>query len=1020
MTMNLQPLDKKLRNKLERTVKEARDVAEEGARAACRQLGVGRAKPDDHLTDDEKDLRRRLRIHGRQLGDKRDSKKETQHLDRLVDEIAYEHWHRMLFARFLAENGLLMYPDPDDPVAVSLEDCEELAADEGAKNGWELAARFAARMLPHIFRLESPVFSLDLPPENQQQLERLLSDLPEEVFMASDSLGWVYQFWQAKRKDEVNASEVKIGARELPAVTQLFTEPYMVSFLLDNSLGAWWAARRLSKEDLRTADSEQELRDKASLLGMPLEYLRFVRDEEIGCWTPAAGTFDSWPESLAELKTLDPCCGSGHFLVAALLMLVPMRMELEGLSAREAVDRVLSENLHGLEIDQRCVELAAFALALTAWRYPDLPAPAERGKATPPLTAGEGWGEGKPAKPLGYRQLPDLNIACCGLSISVPKVQWKKLAGDDKQLRIALDWMYDELKDAPVLGSLLNPMKSMAAKVVTWGELSPILRDALTVERTDERREAAIVAHGLASAAILLADHYYYLVMTNVPYLGVGKHNEILLSYIDDHFSDGKSDLATAFVLRALDCCCNGGTFALVAPQSWLYLKTYRAFRKQMLRRSTLHGIATLGEEAWSSFGDRGPRATLLIGNRDCVDDDTRYFGIKASTNRGESPLLTDEDTSVLKGEGSSDLVLVSQVDQLDNPDSRIGFEKRSQQELLMKFAYCYQGTSTGDNPRFIRDFLELPSLPPGWQLLEAVPNGKSCYTGKENVVNWEAVESFEGSATRGDNAFDRSGVIVGQMNSLPASIYLGQKFGNSTPVVIPDSELPVTTLWTFLDHETFGRELRKINPKRSVDNGYVGKIPFDLSHWQKLASEKYPYGLPQPYSDDPTQWLFHGHPASAENALHVAVARLLGYRWPAELDEEMELATDARVWIERSGELVDSADEDGIVCIPAVGTEQPAEDRLLNLLHKAYEAGRKVEKQFLEKLDAGDTDDPLTLDLLRREWQPSLPGSFNDWLLSLLEAAGHKDKTLGSWLRDKFFKQHCKLFHNRPFIWHT
>ena len=212
-----------------------------------------------------------------------------------------------------------MYPDPDQPVAVTLEDCEDLAEEEGAKNGWELAARYAAKMLPQIFRVDSPVFSLALPTENQQQLEKILSDLPAEVFTASDSLGWVYQFWQGKRKDEVNASEVKIGARELPAVTQLFTEPYMVSFLLDNSLGAWWAARRLSAEDFRTASSEQELRGKAALPSLPLEYLRFVRtpsgnegegEENIGPWTPAAGKFDAWPESLSELKTLDPCCGS--------------------------------------------------------------------------------------------------------------------------------------------------------------------------------------------------------------------------------------------------------------------------------------------------------------------------------------------------------------------------------------------------------------------------------------------------------------------------------------------------------------------------------------------------------------------------------------------------------------------------------------------------------------------------------------------------------------------------------------
>ena len=57
--------------------------------------------------------------------------------------------------------------------------------------------------------------------------------------------------------------------------------------------------------------------------------------------------------------------------------------------------------------------------------------------------------------------------------------------------------------------------------------------------------------------------------------------------------------------------------------------------------------------------------------------------------------------------------------------------------------------------------------------------------------------------------------------------------------------------------------------------------ISFDLAHWQKVAAEKYPDGLPKPFSSDPTQWLFNGHPAGADQPLHVAVARLLGYQWP-------------------------------------------------------------------------------------------------------------------------------------------
>ncbi|MCB0024049.1 MAG: hypothetical protein KDD91_13535, partial [Caldilinea sp.] len=101
----MQPLDRDLRRKLESTIKSARDVAEAAARAALDQLGVSAAKPPAYLDETQRELRRRLRAHGRQLG-------EGGAL--LAEEVAYQHWHRMLFARFLADNNLLMY----DGVAV--------------------------------------------------------------------------------------------------------------------------------------------------------------------------------------------------------------------------------------------------------------------------------------------------------------------------------------------------------------------------------------------------------------------------------------------------------------------------------------------------------------------------------------------------------------------------------------------------------------------------------------------------------------------------------------------------------------------------------------------------------------------------------------------------------------------------------------------------------------------------------------------------------------------------------------
>jgi len=193
----------------------------------------------------------------------------------------------------------------------------------------EKAAQFAQAMLPQIFRVEDPVLTLRLPLEIRQQLEGLLTGLEVEVFTASDSLGWSYQFWQTKRKADVNEqvkSGLKVGADELSPVTQLFTEDYMVDFLLDNTLGAWHAGKVLAANPqlAASAQSEEELREAVSLPGCPWSYLRFIQTEQ-GQWSPAAGTFEGWPKNAAEVKCLDPCMGSGHFVVAMFERMVALR-----------------------------------------------------------------------------------------------------------------------------------------------------------------------------------------------------------------------------------------------------------------------------------------------------------------------------------------------------------------------------------------------------------------------------------------------------------------------------------------------------------------------------------------------------------------------------------------------------------------------------------------------------------------------------------------------------------------------
>ena len=993
----MQPLDRELRRKLETAVKNAREIAERGAYTALEQLGVGAPKAPLYLTEPQRELRRRLRVHGRQLGDERNSATDAQGIDVLAEEVAYQHWHRMLFARFLAESSLLMYPDPNHPVPVTLEDCAELAADEGAADAWELAARYAARMLPQIFRPTSPVFALVLPPEHQQALEKLLEGLAPEVFTASDSMGWVYQFWQSKKKDEVNDSEVKIGARELPAVTQLFTEPYMVAFLLDNALGAWWVGCVARRDDpaapelrpgaramLRMAESEAQLREFFALEDVPLTYLQFVREEH-GNWRPAAGWFEGWPLDLAEFKMLDPCCGSGHFLVAVLLMLAAMRRELERLTPAEAVDVVIRQNLHGLEIDERCVEIAAFAVAFTAWRFPE---------------AG------------GYRLLPPVNLACSGLAIGAKKEDWLALAqqaadeimaeqapsllpeiGKESlwhtQLRAGMSILYDLFQDAPVLGSLINPNRIEGDFFrADYRQVASLLQQILAEEdQLTEQYEISIVAQGLAKAAFLLAGQYDWVV-TNVPYLTGKRHIDTLRLYCIAMYPKSRHDLATAFLERCLEACGSGGNVSIVLPQNWLYLSSYEDFRRWLLSMKQLLLIVQLGAGAFESISGEVVKAILLsVDNIHNGQDGRLTTKEEALVDNNYSSL---DVSSLPSAREKADFLTVTrplsvlQYSQLDNPDARITSIEVSQHSVLAKFAMSMRGIVSGDNDRWVRKFWEMPLPVTGWRTLQSTPARTSHFSGREHIVDWRSEGAGMLRPGTKNEAYGKKGVAIAQMAEMPATLYDGSLYDNNTGAIVPYDSRNLTAIWCFCSSPDYRSAIRVIDRKLNVTNATLVKVPFDLDHWTHVASEKYPDGLPKPYTTDPTQWIFHGFPADSNAPLQVAAGCLVGYRWPVELDGTVAVSSKARAWALSSGKLLRFADKDGIVCLPPLSGEFSAAERMVALLTAAY----------------GEL------------WT-------SDTLNGLLVAVGWVGKSLDTYLRDQFFTDHCRLFQQRPFIWH-
>lgn len=899
-------LGKSARTQLDKAVQAARRAATAGADRALRALSVDQEKKPAHLTAEQSELRRRLRVVCRRLGS----------WDALIQATAYEQWHRMLFSRFLAENNLLIHPVYH--AAVTLEECSELAREKGVDQ-WEVAAEFAAGMLPGIFQKDDPLLLLKFAPEDRMALQEILSEIPTETFRTQDALGWTYQFWQSEEKERVNKSEKKIEGADICAVTQLFTEHYMVQFLLQNTLGAWWL----------------HLHPESPLRKDWVYYKDQVQHD-----------FSALPKTAREIKLLDPACGSGHFLVETFHMLLEIRQE-EGESREEAIKGIIRDNLHGLEIDPRCIQIAGFAIAMEAWKA------------------------GFPTE----QYLPLPNLACTGLPIRAEKSEWLKLAAGDGLLEGELEKYYDLFKNADSLGSLIQIEEGTT--LVPTDVLLQKLDAALAKEKAigDPVAEAfGETASGVLKAVDYLRRKDFHFVITNPPFLARGRQSLAIKNISELYFESAKNDLATCFLQRCKLFTQRDSVFALVSPQNWLFLPNYKKFRKEILVKNALYLIARLGEGGFDSSAAAGAFTVLIIvGNTiHKIRDDLTICGLDVS-----KPHSASEKSILLK---SAKANCILQKEQLNNVDSRIILESIHFDHSLEEYALSIEGLTTGDFERFIRKFWEKEKFSRGWEYFIQNVFITTEYGGRSDIIFWEggcglirsfpSAHNFPPNEINGVKILGNKGIRVTQMRSLPCTLYTGEIFGKNAATIIPYNQAYLPAIWCYCSSLEYHKILRQIDQSLKVTSATLLKVPFNLEYWINFAKIHYPNGLPEPYSEDPTQWLFKGNIIGSEEPLHVAIARLLGYQWP----EQPE------------GDPLDRlADRDGIVCIPPIRGERPAVDRLRDLLAAAYGSEWSLRKEE-----------------------------------ELLKQAGYiKNGGLEGFLRDEFFPSHCKLFHQRPFIWH-
>ena len=374
--------------------------------------------------------------------------------------------------------------------------------------------------------------------------------LPEVAEKGVEVIGWLYQFYISEKKDEVMGKTVK--TEDIPAATQLFTPDWIVRYLVENSLGRLWM-----------------LNHPASRLAESMEYYIPATEQDADFLKVMS------PE---ELKVCDPCCGSGHMLTYAFDLLVKIYEEA-GFSPREIPSLILKNNLHGIEIDPRAGELAAFALTMKAREHD--------------------------SRFLRRENAPKPNI-CVLQNVTFDDEEFKSymdFIGRDL-FTAALQTTLRQFEKADCFGSLIVPQLTDSAAVLA------------ELESRDVSGQLFLTSiHQKVLAVIRQAEYlspHYHVVVTNPPYMGSKGMNADLKKFAETKYSDSKFDLFAMFMERCLELVQKHGTIGMITMQSWMFLSSFEKLRTKLLDEDTILSMAHLGPRGFDTIGGEVVQTTAF------------------------------------------------------------------------------------------------------------------------------------------------------------------------------------------------------------------------------------------------------------------------------------------------------------------------------------------------------------------------------------------------------------------------
>jgi type II restriction/modification system DNA methylase subunit YeeA len=743
----------------------------------------------------------------------------------VMEEVAYTWFNRFIALRFMEVNGYLpshvrVFTDDNNQFhpqilteAIHLDfdglDMEKVYAMKEANQDEELFKYLLIvqcnnlnSILPGMFQKIADYTELLLPDYLLREgsvIERMIAQIDEKDWDIRaggqiEIIGWLYQYYISEKHEKVvdTLHGKVIKKDEVPAATQLFTTDWVVRYLIDNSVGRYWVER----------NPESKLED---------ELTYFVK--------PKDGNVPRVDEKIApqDLTVFDPCVGSGHFLVYAFDVLMKIYVEY-GYSERDAASEIVKNNLFGLDIDSRAVQLAYFAVMMTARKYDRRFFRREIQPHIYEIT------ESNNADPFAIQEFCDKDTA----------------------LEADVQTLLDTFHDAKEYGSIIKIPEINFERI----------RERL---KTFESGQKISMYHAYLTGAFKnfvsvaeLMSNKYAVVATNPPYLN--KFDTKLKKFITSNYKDYKGDLFSVFMYRNFGFCEKNGYSGFMTPMVWMFIKTYELLRRYIFESKH---ITTLIQFEYSAFEEATvPICTFVFKNG---QSDNKGYYFRLSDFKGGMDVQNEKTLEALENKECGYYYEADQSNFSKIPGSPVAYWIKNYAMFdfskLDNYIDARLGMVSGNNDRFIRlwtevkylsiEFSAKPNNDPHlvkWYPLQKGGDYRKWYGNLSYVINWEndgyeiKYDNYAGQRVRshnynGDKQF-RRGIT---WNSVTSSKFQcryspeGFTYNMAGPLCEVKDDRYLASVLGFLSCKVTNYIFSATNPTINFLPGYLEVLPFSV-----------------------------------------------------------------------------------------------------------------------------------------------------------------------------------------------